>query len=582
MKNYPFYAHDLLGNSYEFTQSETDCGVLLTLKKENIKKISDIYALGEFTAAKTGEDGFYVIPRNLDTVADIMTKFEKRADCNYVHTLPILSFVGVKNERYTCLIRVLRSYDISFVVTVKDGIYKLEVKFNLEDEYIDPKTGLLPENIQIEIVFLDSFADHNDIAKKERLIRLNRKEIVPLSEKCKRPAVEYARKYPLVRIRQGWKQSPSSVKHQTLENEPPMHVACDFKRCRDIADECKRQGVEGAEFQLVGWNVGGHDGRFPQIFPVEEKLGGEEEFVKTVEYIKNLGYRISTHTNLQDAYEIAENFSRDDLAQDKNGDNYFVGDYGGGYAYYLCDKIQPKNAEKYYPRLASLGENGVHFTDVMSITFPHSCHNPAHPLTYKQGIELRQQMMKYHKELFGAFSSEGCVEFAIKDIDYGLYLCFGDAFGRKEIPVLSRYVRLWEVAYHGTVLYNPISATINYPLKTPEERLRLILSGGRPSMYFYSRFRTGETNWMGEIDLTCDNDDDLKRSVAYIKAALDDYKPLSRLQLVYLDRYDVFENGLEVATYANGERIVGNFSNEVKVFEGREIKPYDYILINEK
>ena len=52
-----------------------------------------------------------------------------------------------------------------------------------------------------------------------------------------------------------------------------MRAACTFRRVRELADECKAQGLEGAEFQLVGWNLRGHDGRWPQAFPVEEALG---------------------------------------------------------------------------------------------------------------------------------------------------------------------------------------------------------------------------------------------------------------------------------------------------------------------
>lgn len=315
---------------------------------------------------------------------------------------------------------------------------------------------------------------------------------------------------------------------------------------------------------------------------MEERLGGEDEYLKTVEHIKKLGYRISTHTNLQDGYEIAENFSFDDLATDKNGERFLVGDFSGGYAYYICDKIQIRNAVKDYPALAALGENGVHFTDVISITFPHSCHNPAHPLTYKQGVELRKKIMRYQKELFGAFSSEGCVDYALKDVDYGLYLCFGDAFGHVENPILSEYVHLWEVAYHGTVLYNPMSATVNYPVKTPADRLRLIMSGGKPTLYYYSRFRTGEANWMGEIDLTCDDEKDLEKSVSAIKSALTDYEPLRRLQLEFMERYDSLGGGLERATYSDGTVLVGNFGEEQAEYEGVTIAPYDYVTIENR
>lgn len=42
-----------------------------------------------------------------------------------------------------------------------------------------------------------------------------------------------------------------------------------------ILDELKNAGVKKAEICLVGWNKGGHDGRYPQILPIEEKIGGE-------------------------------------------------------------------------------------------------------------------------------------------------------------------------------------------------------------------------------------------------------------------------------------------------------------------
>ncbi len=578
MNNYCFTARDSLGNFYEFEKEKITYGLRLILKKEKIKMVSNIFALGEFTEAKVGDEGYYVIPRNISQKADVLTRFEKRDDCVHEQNRPIMSFVGIKKRNFCCIARVVRSYEIGFVVTVKNGVYNLEIVFNTEKDYIDPAVNTLPYDIEIEIVFLDKDADYNDMAKKERDIRLERGEITSLREKCRNDAVEYARLYPLIRIRQAWKRSPSVIKHQTPENEPPLKVACDFKRCREIADECKKQGVEGAEFQLVGWSVGGHDGRFPQVFPVEEKLGGMEEFKKTVDYIKFLGYRISTHTNLQDAYEIAENFSWDDLAEDEEGKNFEVVDSCSGIAYYLCETVQEQNVKKYYPDLAELGENGLHFTDVISITAPHACHNAFHPLTFKQAVDLRLQAIKYQKELFGGFSSEGVFDYTLKYLDYGLYICFGGVFGNGNVSVASENIHLWEIAYHGIVLYNPMSATINYPIKTPADRLRFVMSGGRPSFYFYSKFRDGAVNWMGETDLTCDGEEDLKKSVSHIKSSLDEYESLRRLQLEYIERYDVSDDGIEKVEYSDGTRIVGNFNNFEVVFNGKTIKPFNYLI----
>ncbi|UKI36277.1 MAG: hypothetical protein L6V93_20585 [Clostridiales bacterium] len=84
-----------------------------------------------------------------------------------------------------------------------------------------------------------------------------------------------------VRVRQGWKPAPSPVENQTPETEPEMHVACDFDRVGDISKSFKKEGIKNAEFCLVGWNIGGHDGRFSADFPpVDERLGGEEKAQK--------------------------------------------------------------------------------------------------------------------------------------------------------------------------------------------------------------------------------------------------------------------------------------------------------------
>lgn len=581
MEKYVFDARDGKGNEYAFEQKEIDGGILLTLKKEKIKEISNIRALGAFTKASAGDGGFYVIPRRIQQRGDILTEFKERENCSFCQTAPIMSFFGFKRNDVSCLVRVERSYDVSFNVTVKDGQYSLEVIFDLGNDYADPETLSAPEDINIEIFFLGNDATPSSIAKKEREIRLSRGEIKPLSEKCKREAVEYARNYPHIRIRQGWKQSPSPLMHQSPENEPPMHVACSFKRVRELADEFKRQGIDGAEFQLVGWNIGGHDGRFPQLLPPDERLGGEKELKETARYLKSLGYRISLHTNLLDAYEIADTFDWAEIAMDKTGAHRLGGHYSGGRAYYVCPKCQYDIAKRDYPEIKKrFDEDGMHFTDVMSIALPYACHNAKHPMTFKQGVKVTKENIDFQRELFGAFSSEGCLDYAIGEIDYGLYISFGDGFGYNRCPVADKYIRLWEVAYHGTVLYNPESPTINYPIKTPEARLRFIMSGGKPSLYFYSKFRTGgQANWMGEDDLTCDGEEDMKRSVACVKEAYEEYKPLRRLQLVYMDAYDMLDGGIEVATYADGTRVVGNFSEEPKEFEGRTIEPFGYTLI---
>lgn len=575
MNNELFYAITDTGKRIPFEVAELGDRTLLTLKKETLQEYNKtIRALPELGLAHAGDEGYWIIPRNIAMSGDVQTFFTEREDTVFTLDRPIMSCYGIKTAERVCLVRVDRNYHHYYEATVKDGVYSLAVLFDFterDDVYDD---------IRIEIIELPLDADYNDIARAEREIRLSRDEIVPLSEKCRKDSVEYARKYPLIRIRMGWKPSPSPVFQQTESNEPEMFVACDFARVRDIADELHRQGVIGAELQLVGWNRSGHDGRFPQLFPADPRLGGDEGLRKTIEHVKALGYRISTHTNTIDAYPIADTFTWDDVVVKRDGTYRRQGHYSGGYAYHVCLPKQWKNTVRDLPPLAAYGENGLHFTDVISIIEPDDCHSPNHPSSTANGIIYAQKIIEYTRGLFGGFSSEGCMDFALKNLDFGLYVCFGDGFGKKIVPIADRLIPFFEITYHGTLLYNPTSPTVNYTIKDARERLTLYMRGGKPAMYYYSRFRTGgAANWMGEIDLVCTSDDELRASVAKIKEAAEEYAPHADRQLVYMSRYDYLDSGLEVAAYEDGSRVVGNFTEEDIEFEGATIPALDYKVL---
>ncbi len=573
MRPNTFYAVDEKGKQYAFEQVEMGNSLLLTLKKETIQRVKKLRLLPELSTANAGDNGYYILPRNQRMDGDIQTFFTPREDLTFSYARPLMSWYGIKKDDFCCVIRVERNYWYQYEVTVKDQVYTACPLFDFTVH--DP----IYDDIRLELIFLPTDADYNDMARTEREIRLARGEIRTLAEKCKSPAVEYARKYPLIRIRMGWKQSPSPVLHQTEANEPDMLVACDFARVRDIADELKRQGVEGAELQLVGWNRSGHDGRFPQLFPADPRLGGDAELKKTIDHVKSLGYRISTHTNTIDAYPIADTFTWDDIIIDRDGHYNQTGHYSGGYAYRVCLIKQLKNTIRDLPPLAALGEDGLHFTDVISIVVPDDCHAPDHPSTTANSIIYAQKIIEYTRGLFGGFSSEGCLDFALKDLDFGLYVTFGS---KGEIPVADRFLPIWEITYHGTVLYNPIATTVNFSAQPPKDRLTLLMHGGKPSMYFYSKFRTKPEagtalqGWMGENDLTCENDEALTRSVAWIKEGLELYAPFADKQFVFMKSYEILDNGIQIATYEDGTALYGNFNDYEVTYNGITLEPWGY------
>ncbi len=589
MKNFVFKAIDEKGNSYPFDVVKEDNILKLTLKKELFSNAKKLRALGEFTRAKVGEDGYYLQPRDISIENDFLTKFKARNDTKYLHGddsgiadekmgALVLSCFGVKKQGLCALVRIERNYHYMLETQVENGEYTLSVLFSFDGNDYD-----IPyDDIRIEVVLLDENAGYSDIAKAEREIRLNRGEIEPLSKKCEREAVEYARKYPLLRIRMGWKPSPSKVFCQTEENEPEMLVACDFKRVRDIADELERQGVKGVELQLVGWNKSGHDGCFPQLFPADERFGGDEGLKETINYVKSKGYKISLHTNLIDAVELANTFTWDDICIMKDGNYKFWSTFSGGHSYSVCMEKQVKNNRRDTPSVADLGLDGIHFTDVISILVPKVCHSKIHPSSTGNGIKLAQQIIAETKDMMGAFSSEGALDFAIGGLDYALYLSFGKKDVVSANPFIDEQIPFFQLIYHGILLYNPSSTTVNYPIKPANERLSTYLLGGRPTLYIFSKF--GETkNWMGDLDLKTTTDEDLVNAVKAIKSASEEYLNggFHDRQLVYMKDYQVLENGLEACIYEDGVTVVANYDEDEKNYKEHIISAKDYKVIKE-
>lgn len=567
-----FFAVDEKNNVIFPVITENGNNIQLIFKKETFKDAKVLRMLPELAKASVNTDGFFIAPRNFFYNGDLLIKFTPREDCEVSYEAPIMSCFGVKLPEYSALVRIDRNYKYAFNISFKDSIYTLETVFDFT------KNDPVYDDIRIEIIKLKDTATLGDFAAAERQIRLSRGEIVTLAEKCKREAVEYARKYPIIRIRMGWKQSPSPVLHQTPETEPEMHTVVTFARVRDIADSLKAQGVEGAELQLVGWNKSGHDGRFPQLMPAEEKLGGTEELKKTIDYVKKLGYRISLHTNTIDAVEVANTFTWDDIVVDHNGDYLQIGHYSGGLAYRVCLEKQLKNAKRDLPEVAELNLNGLHFTDVISIVLPDTCHAKDHVCYTADGIRLAQENIHYTRELFGAFSSEGCMDFSLKELDYGLYVSMGDGLGKATVPICDNLVPFFELTYHGIVLYNPTSPTVNYPIKSPESQLIFIMRGGKPSFYFHSKFRYGEINWMGDEDFIATDNKSLEFATSVIAKATKDYSSLADLQLTFMKDYLIHKNGIEEAIYENGTRIIGNFSDNAVSFDGDTIEPWGYVI----
>ena len=128
-------------------------------------------------------------------------------------------------------------------------------------------------------------------------------------------------------------------------------------------------------------------------------------------------------------------------------------------------------------------------------------------------------------------------------------------------------------------MYNPTSPTVNYPIKTPKDQLTFYMRGGRPTFYFHSKFRYGEPNWMGDVDLVATDNASVDYAAALIADAAKQYAQFVDMQLVYMQDYILHNNGVEEAVYSNGTRMIGNFSEQTVCFDGHTLAPWGWVLV---
>ena len=537
----------------------------LTMPRESLEAgIETIDILPEFTRANIGEDGYCVLPNGM------LTKFGKRKD-GFMSSAMLMRLSGFKkaDRAYAAIIKGMAN-ECAPYVQLKEGTYRLGYRFKLKA--IEPY-----EDIIIDFYPLNGKdANYSAMGRLYRKWQLDRGEVRPLKERAlERPELAYAAGAPEIRIRQGWKPYPSPVAEQTPENEPKMKVKVTFDRVCEIMDELKRQGVDKAQICLVGWNIRGHDGRWPQSFPVEPALGGEEKLRALIKKGQSMGFQVVCHSNAVGACQIADCFSKDDISRDSDGKLRKSNIWSGGQYYRICPKQYRKKISKQnIEKIAALGFRGLHYIDVISITSPVPCFDPRHPASSKESGECWSLELSDAAKLMGGAASEGGYDHAAKNLDFALYI----TFNLEKIPAMADcYVPLWHIVYNGIILSNAASATVNYPLKAPEVAMKVAEFATRPTFYFYSAFSDKPRgNWMGDTDLKCSTEEELKRSVSAIKKGYDLMLKIGRLQYEFLESHEEIAPMVFKSLFSDSTEIICNYSAKAFSYRDKAVSPLSY------
>ena len=339
--------------------------------------VREVRVTPDFARAAYGEEGWYMAG---DGQRGFFRPRTASARKLWEASYQIVPVYGMKTPRATFLaLATGMRYHAGVDYVASNGFYTVSLTFH-EDMYE------IYEDLACEYHFFDApGADYNEMAHCYRDYQKAQARLVPLKDRAaKQPALAYAAKWPEVRVRQAWKPVPAPVNRQVPENEPKVTPYVTFARVAELARRVKASGVGGAEFCLVGWNKGGHDGAYPQLFPVEPTLGGEAGLRQCVADVQDLGYAIVAHGNYNDAYMIADSFDLE-FVKEKDANGFVVRPkttWGGGGKFTMCpQRAYEKFAIRDAARVDALGFKGLYYLDVVTCHVPPACRDPRHPLT---------------------------------------------------------------------------------------------------------------------------------------------------------------------------------------------------------
>jgi hypothetical protein len=518
-----------------------------------------------FGAAIEGETGYLVTSKGFGTLCYLKDKepgeYWEQMYGYSGFTMPLFGII--RGQGGYAGIVANGQFDTKFCIHTNWGpkhLYAIYPEFTLRSFAEEQR---LSDNIEVQYHFFrPGEASWLGIAKHYRQYNLAHRNIHILRERiANSPELAYSSGSMEVRLRLGVKPVPYKIKDQSPETEPPVRVFLTFKQLRDVFDEFHAQGIKEAEFCLVGWNIGGHDGRYPQIFPVEPSLGGESELRKTIDYGQSLGYQVVAHNNHYDAFKISEDWDESYIRKKANGELVQGGQWGGGQSYNIClSRAYELFAKRDLSEIRKLGFKGVHYIDVLTCLPPRKCYDPHHPETNHQDAEATNRILLLAKELFGGVQSEGGLDFAAPVIDRAYCIDSGSGY-MLESPWADKCVPLYPAVYHGVILYNLTQKSIN-SLPGDFGYLQNIEYGGLPLIYFYKFFiLEKKSKYACERDYFYENKVGLENTVSGFKKVYDDVQVLKHLQMEFIEDHNQLSEGVFETVYSNGERVVVNYND---------------------
>lgn len=325
--------------------------------------------------------------------------------------------------------------------------------------------------------------------------------------------------------------------------------------------QIKAAGIERAAVQLVGWNFDGHDGAYPRRFPVDARPGGEEGMRKLIEAGQRLGFQMQVHDNFADSLDPRD----PGVIRRIWGEPVARGIWGGGAIYAVNpQKSDSSEIRAEMERVKALGVRGVYYLDAMAAPLEED-YDLARPSPRRAHAEGLAWAMELGREIFGACGTEMGFAHISRHSDYisnsplrGLASSPKDAGTLREL--VSEWVPLWQIAFHGLLVH----ALLDAPIPSTVKLLEAAETGAIPRSDF-----TGARPAEGQI-----------LAPQWHKALLPAFKAkydilsghLGANAFASIERHRSCGNGVFETVFSNGNCVEVDYGNKRLRLNSHEVK----------
>lgn len=551
-----------------------------TLAKEEIAgDVEWVDVIPAFMMAKKGEDGYWIDARGA------YGRFD-RDEGSYANDragwMPIF---GLKRGSELWYGQVMKwRCDYCFRVEANAGFYRAYPRFRVSDV-----RRFYPVYQDIVVDFrrlAGGQADYVGYAKAYRAYQFKNAGIRTARDRAKtNPVTRYLLDSFVIRISQHCRKQVLKDRsiRPTRATEQPLLVHMPFLITGDFMQQLHDQGVDRATFLSAGWTSGGYDGRYPDMFPVEPAIGGEEGFRALAKRCRDLGFQMSAEVDYTEMYAPADRFSLDLACRYANGQFPNGGFWPGGLAYNLCTRkaLDLGWCQMDFARLKDVIGDGPLFFDVMSAIEPRRCGHPAHRMTGDDMGATYGEIYRLAHETMGGAASECGFDLGIRHLDYVNYLWHEIGHLKKDRfkGFQSGVFPVWELVYHGVVFYTSDRWLQNHTYgnedrsggafdfgwgvydrkEDPEKALKHVEFGSRPILY---------THTFADIPS--------------IVKAYREYRPVRHLQQEEMTGHREVAAGVFETNYGDGSRTVVNYNGTPVDAAGCTVPALGYVLVGPK